>query len=1848
MSADTQPYGVGGWITPAIGVAGAFVLLGSVLLGARGYGLGSALIAGGGVALGLTLLAWGARGLKEAAAASLPFALMAALVAASADSTMRVWQAPAGWLDLTRMSSLGAGLAMALLLAVVAWSLSQRKHLPPLPHALALLALPYLFGAFFILAAPHLLSPLGRTLALGLTDISWLHLALGRTAVLLTLSEIIIVGLGWLMDRRWSRDLRLHAVLLGAAAWAAASPHIASLGSTAEVASLSWTLRTAAVTLVGAAALAGLWAQTFLLTGVMLDAIHGRRPTYSLIARQWREGAVKGAIYSGIFILLIQLLAAAARDATLVHLFARAPILTAACAGALLYPLGRTVIESFDGSSPFLQRLVANASERTGYVRGLAIGAGVGLASLIDLPLFGSYQRFLFGVALGALAYAGVDLVRDGTAILRGPRLRFQTWQLYALGAVLGGIVGGAVAWYCDAAQLAVIGAKFQAYAAVNNAAAGRAVEGYVIYPLFSKWGATSLGDVEGGVRLLYNESLSGVINWSLAAPLFSVNLVFLTALFQRSLAPIRGLMSVRGMVGVVEQGIRVLRWGLWMAPVIYSFLRMAPDPTWYNQDGAVRTAVATVQSWALTPGDFRAWSLELFLGLLAYDWLRVLIWFDHMGLRVATLVNLSFIGGDRLDEHAAHALGHSGRTHAIPEGVRRFATWAPLLIPFYIPRGQEWDHVWVEAERMQAAAPSLLPAVETVLYGYGIAVLAAVGLTLLYWLRDKPRRVPQALGAAPPADPPYAPHHVFHIGNGFYTLETSADGRCYSRTLREVGSGEIDLTRRSEERMQLAGKFLYLRDLGLDGEPHGSLWSLGWQPIRHAGHDYGIARLSPTTLRFVNSKDELRAEALVEVAESEPIEHWRVRLTNSGAKPRRIELTSYQELALASWDGYRRTPSYNAAHIGTCFVGALGALIARNRHLKPRHAKDGGYPFAREVAFHAVGALGPGVRLVGYQDVRPCFIGMGTMAAPEGLLTERFRAPDEDGLLYGFDPIASLRLIAEIPAGATVELSFVDGYAKNEVEAARRIAAWLKLPRIEPQDLAASFERTRVLDSSLRPQETHELRPSEPELPYRFSVDGTELHLSGTTPRPWTHVLANRLGHGAVVSNEGEIFSFAGNAQQNGLTACNLDTVPSQVPAQLVYLVDLDTGLVDTPTLIPHRRPDAEHAVVYGRGYAVLKKRTPELELELTAFVPPDDPLEVRLLSIRNRQQRPVRLRVVPYLEMALAELARDGIDRLQVHGEQEPAALFYRNPANAFQGGWAFVVTSLASEHQETVRKRFLGAPERDFDYPHLVATGVSDTTQHDDGRRIASFVGTVELAPGGTTTVSLVLGQVAELHQARALAERWRRVEVAQRALQETKRYWSDRLGLLRVETNRPAFDRLVNDWLPYQVLTARLWGRTGPNQRGGAYGFRDQLQDVLPLIFVEPELARQQILLHARQQFVEGDVLQWWHRSREGRTGLGARNRASDPHLWLPYLVSRYVAATGDLAILDEDVPFLEGRRVPRGAEGVVHLPRPSRDSASLYDHCRRAIDFTLARVGPNGLPLIGTGDWNDGLSDVGRQGRGESVWLGFFLHDALTGFAELTARFADEDEASRYHEAAARLRDHLEAMWRRDRYVRAITDEGVELAWQDALTGAWPTLSGAVGLKRGVAALEGALAGLEQPNQVLVLTPPFGETSPVVAGKIADYPPGVRENGGQYSHGSSWLIDAATQLAGMAAEAGEEELADRLRSRAFTLWCKISPLGKTGPDLLDVYGLVPHQQPADIYFGPGYFGRGGWSWYTGAAARMLSAAYGMLGLRMEGGALQLSTEPTCRQLELRRVVHRGKVVLEQREPAVPAE
>ena len=348
--------------------------------------------------------------------------------------------------------------------------------------------------------------------------------------------------------------------------------------------------------------------------------------------------------------------------------------------------------------------------------------------------------------------------------------------------------------------------------------------------------------------------------------------------------------------------------------------------------------------------------------------------------------------------------------------------------------------------------------------------------------------------------------------------------------------------------------------------------------------------------------------------------------------------------------------------------------------------------------------------------------------------------------------------------------------------------------------------------------------------------------------------------------------------------------------------------------------------------------------------------------------------------------------------------------------------------------------------------------------------------------------------------------------------------------------------------------------------------------------------------------------------------------------------RYVKGTGDSAILDQIESFLEANPVPKDQEGEATVPLVSRDKDTLLGHCARAIDYTLDRFGAHDLPLVGSGDWDDGMHLVGAKGRGESVWLGFFLHGILLDIAPLFEAKGDVARATRYRERAAKLRAALDKCWVGNRYVRDYADDGRPIDPISAMTSSWPVLGQAVDAARGRETIENALAVLGRPNRVLLVTPAYNEHSSPYPGRSAEYPPGVRENGGQYSHGVSWFVDALSKLAAQARAEGDAQSAEALFRQAFDTWIAISPISKlTTPADADIYGLPPHQQPADIYEGPGYEGHGGWSWYTGAAARMMSAAYAMMGIEFENGELKLRSDAFEQKgdLRLESIEYRGK-------------
>ncbi len=716
-----------------------------------------------------------------------------AIFALQRNDSLGFWQLAGPWADVPRFNVADATIAYCVYVGgALAALIGGYRALRPI-EAVGLIAIPFLFKLGIALGADWHMAEIGALATAGAVASFEAKVFVGRALVLFCISEIGLEILSLIGVNRLVRTPRLHVLMLAIALYGALTPILANFAQSvaAPVAAIGFGALFAAVTQ------AGLWGIVYFATGLALDALAGRPPTFASLHGHWRTGFAKGAIYGGMFMLVVLAVAAPLRNSEFVAFVKGYAHLVAPIAGALAFPFAQTLIGSADGTPPFFGRLLAAYRDRRAMARGVVVGACVAWAYAAGVAHASGNLRFCSMFVVGAFAYAGVDILFDAARVVAGERRKMQDWRLYALGVVLGGLVAGALGWYFDAPQLGVVVNKFWAYADVDYRLSGRPLGDFVTYPIFNKYGMVNLGQVAGGVRLFYAESISGVINLSLAAPLFAINAVLLAALLERSLAPIKGLVSGAGVESLVELGVRVMRWGLWMAPIINTFLRQSGHASWYNQDGAVRSLVAIGAQVSLSPGDFHDLSLTMFIGLLAYDWLRVLIWFDHMGLRVATLVNLTFLGGDRIDEAAGRFLRHGARTRAIPDAIRRFATWAPLLIPYYIPRGADWDKAWTGAETLARSGP-MPGAVKALAAAYGIAgvAISAAALLIAARAREKPGAPTLALAGAPAALNGLP--RSFAFNNGAVGLDLLRDGRGAAHVMGdERGGFPIDLTRR-------------------------------------------------------------------------------------------------------------------------------------------------------------------------------------------------------------------------------------------------------------------------------------------------------------------------------------------------------------------------------------------------------------------------------------------------------------------------------------------------------------------------------------------------------------------------------------------------------------------------------------------------------------------------------------------------------------------------------------------------------------------------------------------------------------------------------------------------------------------------------------------------------------------------------------------------------------------------------------------------------------------------------------------------------------------------------------------
>jgi cyclic beta-1,2-glucan synthetase len=725
------------------------------------------------------------------------------------------------------------------------------------------------------------------------------------------------------------------------------------------------------------------------------------------------------------------------------------------------------------------------------------------------------------------------------------------------------------------------------------------------------------------------------------------------------------------------------------------------------------------------------------------------------------------------------------------------------------------------------------------------------------------------------------------------------------------------------------------------------------------------------------------------------------------------------------------------------------------------------------------------------------------------------------------------------------------------------------------------------------------------------FSDDGREyLTLLGpgqSTPAPWINVIANAR-FGFQVAVEGSGFTWSLNSRENQLTPWSNDPV-SDRPGEALYLRDEETGELWGPTAAPIREAHTVYAARHGQGYSRFEHHSHGIALALLVFVPLADSVKISRLTIRNTTQQTRRLSVTAYVECVLGATRSAAAPYMVTELDMASGALLVRNPwGNISAGRVAFADLGGLQDAWTCDRREFLGR-HGTLARPAALL-GLASLRQRAGAGLdpCCALQASIELAPDESREIVFLLGDAANLAAAQTLLARYRAADLDE-VFQQVVTHWDELLGAVQVQTPDRAFDIMQNRWLPYQTLSARVWGRAGFYQASGAYGFRDQLQDGMALVYARPDLTREHLLRAASRQFHQGDVQHWWL----PHNGLGVRTRISDDRVWLVYAAARYVGLSGDAGVLDEPVLFLEGQLLAPGEHEACFQPVVSDDAASLYEHCALALDQSL-EVGAHGLPLIGTGDWNDGMNRVGEQGRGESVWLGWFLCATLRQFAPWAAAHGEPARAARWLQHAEDLRAALEtAGWDGQWYRRAYYDDGATLGSAadaecriDSIAQSWAVLSGAAEPERARLAMAAVDAALirRDTSMALLFAPPF-EHTPLDPGYIKGYPPGLRENGGQYTHGALWSVMAFAAL-------GQGD-------RAAEVMSMLNPIRRT-TTRADVhrYKVEPYVVAADVYSVAPHTGRGGWTWYTGSASWMYRAGLeSMLGLRLQGTILHLA-------------------------------
>ena len=727
------------------------------------------------------------------------------------------------------------------------------------------------------------------------------------------------------------------------------------------------------------------------------------------------------------------------------------------------------------------------------------------------------------------------------------------------------------------------------------------------------------------------------------------------------------------------------------------------------------------------------------------------------------------------------------------------------------------------------------------------------------------------------------------------------------------------------------------------------------------------------------------------------------------------------------------------------------------------------------------------------------------------------------------------------------------------------------------------------------------------------FTKDGREyvIRTDGATrtPAPWANVLANP-NFGSVVSESGQAYTWSENAHEFRLTPWDNDPV-SDRGGEAFYIRDEASGRFWSPTALPVPiRANGQYSTRHGFGYSVFEHAEEAIHSGLTIFVALDAPIKYSVITLRNDSTVPRKLSVTGYVEWVLGDLRSKSSMHVVTELDAQSGALFARNAYNTeFAGRVGFFQVEAQNKTVTSDRNEFIG---RNRNLANPAAMGRARLS----GRigagldPCAAIQVALELQPGQERQLVFMLGVGGRRNaDASGLVQRYKGSDAAQAALDMVRAHWDATLGAVQIETPEPSLDVLANGWLMYQTIACRMWARSGYYQSGGAFGFRDQLQDAMAMIHTQPQILREHLLLCAAHQFVEGDVQHWWHPPSD----RGVRTHCSDDYLWLPLATHRYVCCTGDQSVLAEQAPFLEGRLLTQEEESYYDMPGHSQQKADLYQHCVRAIRRGL-RFGQHGLPLIGTCDWNDGMDRVGNEGRGESVWLAWFLYDVLTKFAEVALLHLDPEFAATCRLEAKRLAANVEQhAWDGNWYRRAYFDDGTPLGsisndecQIDSISQSWGVLSGAADPVRTASAMAAVDARLVRRDFGLVqlLDPPFdkGVLNP---GYIRGYVPGVRENGGQYTHAAIWTAMAFAKMGDGA--------------KAWELLRMINPVNHSAtPAGSALYKVEPYVVAADVYAVSPHIGRGGWSWYTGSSGWLYRLIVeSLLGLDLVGNQLTIA-------------------------------